>query len=172
MHAPSRDQGFTLVEVIMVVSILGLLVGVLAAALRVGVHASTEAVGRLDLSRDAELLSHVLGDDLANAATVDTAPATCVAAPLLRLDVGAEVAYQVDAAAHTLTRHDCAAGTTRIVARFLGDVAPTIVCIPSCGSATTRVRVEVPVCARLGETDRCDPKNSRTLRVIARPRSA
>lgn len=166
-----RDRGFTLVEVLIVVSILGLLVGILATALRVSVHAGSQSMGALDLSHDAELLGHVLGDDLANANVVDTNAATCVAAPMLRLEIGGEIAYRIDAD-HSLVRVECASGAERVVARFLGAATPTVVCTPSCGASATRVRLDIPLCARLGESDRCDPMNTRTIRVIGRPRAA
>jgi prepilin-type N-terminal cleavage/methylation domain-containing protein len=163
-----RQQGFTLIEVIMVVSILGLLAGVLAAALRVGVHSGGQAMDQLDLSHDAEVLSLVLGDDLANASTVDTAAASCVAAPMIRLDVGAEIAYRI--VGHRLVRVDCASGSERTIVRRLGDTAPTVTCTPACGPSATRVRVDVPVCARHPETDTC--RITRAIRVIGRPRAA
>jgi len=171
MRAPrNRDQGFTLVEVIVVVCILGLVVGVLGSALRVGVHAGVQGAARLDVAHDAELLSNYLLEDVANASVVDTAAASCVASPMLRLEIGGEVAYRVNAD-HTLTRHDCASGGSRIVARNLGATAPTVTCVSSCGSTVTRVVIDIPLCSRLGETDSCDTATDRDLRLIGRPRA-
>lgn len=165
-----NEQGFTLVEVIVVISILGLIVGVLAAALRVGVQAGVEGAARLDVSHDAEQLSNELTEDVSNASVVDTAAAACVASPFVRLEIGGEVAYRVNAD-HTLTRHDCAAGTSRIVARHLGDAAPTMTCVPSCGNQVTRVRFDIPLCSRLVDTGVCEASTARSVRLISRPRA-
>jgi prepilin-type N-terminal cleavage/methylation domain-containing protein len=170
MRLPQNDRGFTLVEVIVVVVVLGLTVGVLAAAMRVGVQAGMSSNARLDLAHDAEQLALIITDDIANANTVDTAAAACVASPVIRMVSGSQIAYRVNAD-HSLTRHDCAAGTQRIIARNLADAAPTVVCTPSCGSEVTRVQLDIPLCARLGETTTCDPANTRTVRLIGKPRA-
>lgn len=166
----ARDDGFTMVEVIVVVAVLGLVVSVLGSALRVGVHAGVQGAARLDLSHDAELLSNYLLEDLANATVVDTAAASCVAAPVIRLEVGGEIAYRSNAD-HTMTRHDCASGAEQIVARNLADVAPTVTCVSSCGATITRVKIDIPLCSRLGDTGVCDPDTARDLRLIGRPRA-
>jgi prepilin-type N-terminal cleavage/methylation domain-containing protein len=170
MRRVRRDAGFTLVELLVVISIIGMTVAVLASALTVGVQSGVDSAARLDVSHDEEVLSHVLSDDIASATVIDTVAANCVASPVLRLVVGTEIAYRADPD-HTLTRVECAGGAERIVARHLADDPPVVTCTPACGNGVTRLRIDVALCARTG-LDVCDTSSARTLRLIVRPRAS
>lgn len=146
---PSRDErGFTLVEVLIAVTVLGIIVAALGAAFSVGLRTMDGTANRLAGSMDAQLLGFYLPDDVASATTITASPAPIVcagaASPILELgDATAfTVVYGVRAAdgRHQLERYDCAGGAVRstiVVARNLaGDAAAVATRIPSAGTAT------------------------------------
>lgn len=73
----SRDDGFTLVELLITIVITGVIVGVISTAMIVGLHADASTRTRLAESHDAQLVSVYLPPDLqSTSGDVVAAPAT------------------------------------------------------------------------------------------------
>lgn len=145
MTAARDEHGFTLVELLIAVSVLGVIVLALGAAFSVGLRTMDTTTNRLAGSMDAQLLGVHLPDDVASATVITTAPAaivcTGVASPVLQLADGAfNVVYGVRAARgeHQLERHDCSGGAVRstiVVARHLGGMTAAVATrIPASGA--------------------------------------
>ncbi len=69
-----RDEGMTLIELIISMSILGLLAAVLSASIIVTLRQTDNTEGRLNVARSEQTVSMWIPADLASADTVDTSP--------------------------------------------------------------------------------------------------
>lgn len=63
----SRDEGFTLVELVLSVAILGLVMTAICGAMVVGLRTTTEADNRVGASNDVQFASTWFADDVASA---------------------------------------------------------------------------------------------------------
>ena len=138
MTATADESGFTLVELLIAVAVMGLIMVALGAGFSVGLRTMNDTSSRLAGSNDAQLVGVHLPPDIESATEAVGYPGngTCFGAdPVLRLTDGAtfDVVYGVkaDGATFRLDRYDCSGTTvlsTRIVARNLASataVAPT-----------------------------------------------
>ena len=81
----SKDGGYTLPEMLVAVSIAGLIAGVIGAAFIIGSKTTVEARTRLAESHDAQLLTSYFRNDAASASTVSTTgvpPGACLLSDL------------------------------------------------------------------------------------------
>jgi prepilin-type N-terminal cleavage/methylation domain-containing protein len=172
------DRGFTLVEVTVVVSILGLIAGVLATAMTVGLRSSAETKGRLDVSQSVDLVASRFVEDASGARTVTTS-SNCGPTPLLAMTLRDEgvnqtVAYSVaeSGSERLLVRTKCdGAERSQVLTHALGDMQPTIVCLPACSGAPHQITLGLPLCVRLAD-GLCDPSSNRYIQLLAHPRGA
>lgn len=139
--ADQDERGFTLVEMVISIAVLGLLSGLLAAGLSVGLRTATGTSDRMAGSTAARMLAVYLPPDVHSAndavASATGAGITCAGVPNPRLELvggdGFHVVYGVDVVNgdHVLQRHECTAGLSTnviVVARNLaglGAVVPT-----------------------------------------------
>lgn len=71
------DSGFTLIELVISVLILGVIIAPLASAFTLNFQTSSEAKQRISNSADAQLLTSYFSDDVASSEKVDTSPTGC-----------------------------------------------------------------------------------------------
>ena len=76
-HDPGRDEGFTLVELLLSVSIVVVIISSLSGALIVFLRNSSDALARDDHSGGSALTTTYLDRDVASADTVTTGGTTC-----------------------------------------------------------------------------------------------
>ena len=137
------ESGFTLVELLIAVTVLGVIMTAIAAGFSVGLRTMNDTSDRLAGSNDAQHLAVSLVPDVASAtvavAAADGAGIACTGAsnPVLQLSDGTSfnVVYGVrsvaGASTFQLERYVCTAGavtSTRVVARNLASLtaaAPT-----------------------------------------------
>jgi len=74
-HSPERDSGMTLVELVISVSLLGLITAVISTAIIVTLRQQDNTDGRLNVARAEQSISMWIPADLSSASTVDTSPA-------------------------------------------------------------------------------------------------
>ncbi|MEO1058694.1 MAG: VWA domain-containing protein [Actinomycetota bacterium] len=70
----SRDSGLTLPELLITISILGIVVTVLASSVVVSLRQQASTEGRLNVARDEQAIGFVMPSDLASASEVSTDP--------------------------------------------------------------------------------------------------
>lgn len=156
------DEGFTLIEVLVVIVILPLVVGAIAAGMMSLFTNSGTTQTRLNDSHDAQITSTYFVRDVQSAQYVSTSttPLCGTAAQLLgvswsSLTSGGTVitnaaTYSVDPSADTLVRTFCANGSTSTVVlahnAFAASPAPTIGACPGVGI----IGVDATSCALTG----------------------
>ncbi|MCZ7525328.1 MAG: type II secretion system GspH family protein [Acidimicrobiia bacterium] len=156
MRPRAAEGGFTLVELLVTIAILGLISGPLAASIIVGLRSTDTTRARLGEANDTELLGSYLVPDVQGARLADTA-ADCGGATVLRLTVSPDgepdrtLGYHVAAAGDgwELRRRRCEAGAAvddRPIVHELaaaGDVTVAIAPDPA-GWRTVTVTVDQP----------------------------
>jgi len=70
----SRDRGMTLVELVVSITVLGLITAVLSSAIAVTLRQQDNSFGRLNVAREEQQIGLWVPADLASASTVDTSP--------------------------------------------------------------------------------------------------
>ncbi len=151
MKLLKSEDGFTLVELMVSVAILGIIIGAISAAIIVGLQTSDRTTNRLAESHDAQDVAAFFVTDMQSAVTVtykamDTVsmvPAGCspASSPLLVFSwtdpsAGAEMVsyYSATSGSETqLVRQQCVAGSasTVVVAHLLGSSTPLVACVPT-----------------------------------------
>lgn len=146
MRRTADERGFTLVEVLVTVSLVGLLMTGLASAWFTGWRTLDTAAAETQGSTDAGMLAFRFSRDVTAATDARTSGIGCggTTDPQLELSDGAtfRIVYDVrpTAGGAELVRHDCSSGTARntvVVARGLpedGDDAVEAARIPASGS--------------------------------------
>ncbi len=156
MKLLTSEDGFTLVELIISIVILGIIVGAMSAAIIAGLKTTDGTTNRLAESHDAQVVSEFFVTDMQSAVTVtyqamdtvSTVPVGCspASSPLLVFSwtdpsAGAEMVsyYSATLGGETqLVRQQCVGGSssTVVVAHLLGSSTPQVTCAPtSCTSA-------------------------------------
>lgn len=152
-----EEKGFTLLEVLVAVSLLGLVFGVVSAAFVVSLEVSDDSTERLTESQGGAFTSAWFTRDMQSAQTVDLAGAACPAATGAHVlsatwqdeaAVGGTVTYKVDYRldGSTLVRTSCGAGPmTQTLARNLKTAEATC---PAMGCSEVRLALQ-----GLGDSD-------------------
>ena len=161
----SRNQaegGFTLPEVLIAITICGIIVGALASAFSVGAKTTAAASTRLNESHDTQLVSAYFVSDGSSASSFSTAAQTTGCAsgttPIASFEwtdngVTKDAYYIVNST--TLTRRYCENGTKQSdikVAQYLGSTTPTVTCPLEDACSTTPAAVQLNVTESSGYT--------------------
>ncbi len=153
----SRQDGFTLIELIVGVAILGIVFSVLTASMVVGFRTTDATQTRLSESHDAHQTSAYFATDVGSAETASLDDSGCAGVtPLISFDwwdgtVLKTASYVVTGAGsgRKLTRTFCSDDTTDAapyavvdsvtISHNLASVGPTVECSPACpGTGTSR----------------------------------
>lgn len=146
MRRVLRDEsGFTLVELLIAVVVMGVISTVIGAAFTVGLRTMDDTSNRVSSSTDAQLLNMYLPADVQSATAATTSGIACTGAsnPKLQLtgDSSFNIVYGVRAEGETflLERHVCTDGSvqsTIVVGRNVAGTAAEVVGvrIPSSGT--------------------------------------
>lgn len=168
-----NEAGFTLVELLIAISIIGMIMGAISVAFIVSLRVTDETQSRLEESHAADLTSAYFVSDFQSAETLE---ATCGPAgeAILQFswtdpgptqgsgdDEPRAVSYVVETqdGEKRLNRYFCVgadtAGEVVTLARLLSDTDPLVECFDNDGIATTlcsedarTARITVHVCAR------------------------
>lgn len=92
-HRPPEAAGFTLVELVLAIGILGILMGAVCAAVFATARADVESTVRLDEARDVQFASIWFGNDVAGANAVTVGPGS---GALCTVPVGSTVVVQFE----------------------------------------------------------------------------
>jgi prepilin-type N-terminal cleavage/methylation domain-containing protein len=149
MRAVHGERGFTLVELLVAISVLGVIMGPLCASLIIGLRTTSDSQQRLVEARGAELTSHYFPFDVASATNIIPAdPTPCggagptVVASFDWADdrsLTNEVTYVVPAGATDMVRMFCQGGSLvskNLLASGLNG-PPTIACAPTAACDAT-----------------------------------
>lgn len=145
-----KDQrGFTLIEAVVAVGLMGIVISSVAATIFVGLQTTRESNARLTESVGVSFASAYFVPDVASAVTVVTGDLTGCAitgTPVVRFNwqdaAGSQIAsyaYRTVGGEQALVRGFCVNGTLTdelAVVRGLSAV-PAVVCTPSCGAASS-----------------------------------
>lgn len=160
-----EEHGFTLVEMLVAVSILGLAATGLAATLGVGVRAAGDVSDRVSASAAGRSLAIYLPPDVQSAETAVATPTgagiSCngVANPRLQLRGadGFDVVYGIRLVTedYVLERSDCSSGTageTIVVSRHLAGVDAVEATTTQSGATLLGASLRITAAVRAGET--------------------
>lgn len=149
------ERGFTLVEMLVGLSILGVVSGALVVTLAMGMRTADDTRVRVGEARDAQLVASYFMADAQSAVSVSTSDQTCAGqAPIVRFrwtDEGSQkdVAYvaRTVGTERRLSRMVCVGGgaaTTIDVAHALSPtVAPAVSCPGGCNGSPARMTLNV-----------------------------
>lgn len=155
LHLRRAASGFTLVELLLAVSILGIVMAGITAAIMVGLNSSRQATQRLELSGSTAVTVSYLGSDAGGADQVELGPGTPGCGPTSnelvvqftgsdrtaadRLINNTTAYVQADGGA-TLLRLECSGGSTNpissvpVAAGLIPGAQPTVACADAAGA--------------------------------------
>lgn len=159
------DDGFTLVELVLAVTLMGVVIGAVASAMIVMFTTTGETTERLSESPDLQMAAAYFGSDVQSAKTFtgSCGPAGAALVTLSWTDPGASpnpavaddtertVRYVVETAGtqKTLVRYACtnsgSADKTMLVDFVNPASTPTLACTPNCTSPTS-MRIAMEIC--------------------------
>jgi prepilin-type N-terminal cleavage/methylation domain-containing protein len=149
-RARRGEAGFTLAEMVISISILGIVAVAIGAAFVVTAHDSVGVSERFSQSHDAQMASTYLATDVQNATQI--APLTCGANVISLSESDGTTAnywYGTQGGEERLTRSICSSGgavQSAIVLVHNGGGAPTVSCVADCnvGTKPSTVTIDVP----------------------------
>ena len=162
-----REQGFTLVELLIAISLTGVIMGPLLTALFIGFRSSSEAAQRLAESHDAQLATIFFSGDVQSSDVVQPSDICVTSTPLVALrwtegtasTVVRQASYEVRtdplSGERQLLRHLCTTpGTVRstVVAHQLApSTGPSVTCDGgACAASSTPDRLALTVTTTSG----------------------
>ena len=135
-----REDGFTLVELLIGIAIAGMLIAVIGSAMVVGLKTTDATTQRLSESHDAQVTSAYLANDVQSAVAVEQPLQGRTAQDPARAFLGFQYAtnqwacyaYGMSGGETRVTRTFY--GATDVLLHFAGAAAPSVSCGPSCGA--------------------------------------
>jgi prepilin-type N-terminal cleavage/methylation domain-containing protein len=129
LRARRGEQGFTLVELVISIAILGVIATAIGAAFVVSAHDSIGVADRIDRSHDAQIASAYLATDVQSAKSIVAAGCTGSGTNLINFSndgTSASVSYfyGVDGSETQIRRVDCATATDITLVHFAGGAPP------------------------------------------------
>ena len=178
---PRPDGGFTLVELLLTVTLMGIVGGAIASSLLVMLSTKQRTEGMLAVSRDRQFVSNYFSDDAAGAVTVSggsqpvcgTTQSTVVVftgrdvTPGTTTSVTTTVAWSYVPVSKTLTRTACSAGSPAQVRTLARNVASAPTASASCTASVALSSTPKPV--QVGLTVPQAAGNPLTLCASRRP---
>lgn len=169
---PHDERGYTLIELLLSVMLMGVIVAAISGALVVMFTATAETTDRLSESPDLQIAAAYFGSDGQSATALNSqhcGPATATRAISFSWtdpgsdpatptgDTGRKVSYVVEAVGtqKQLVRYSCVVPATgaesvdrTIVVNYLRPTtSPTAACSPSpCGATTTSIELPMTIC--------------------------
>lgn len=152
MSRRAQDQaGFTLVELLVAIAVLGIVIFPLGVAISTGVRTTVDASQRFTDAHGTQIAATYFSDDVASAATVvpnDASPCGGGGPSIVTFrwsdDVSsassASYALRSVSGDRTLVRALCRGGPpveTATIVHDLAATAPSVVCTPSCNAPTS-----------------------------------
>lgn len=148
------DEGFTLIEMLVTIVILGIISAAIVTAIIVGLRTTDDTGRRLSESHDAQLVQVYVPNDVQSATFVSSSDTACTGTDpvvMLRWTDGAVTkvaSYVVESAAidRKLVRTYCENGTqvrSFPVAHHLGGADPVVTCAPACDATFRSLRLDV-----------------------------
>jgi prepilin-type N-terminal cleavage/methylation domain-containing protein len=144
------DDGFTLIEVLVSISILGVIMVVLCTAVIMGLRSTTDANVKFDQSNTAEFVNlHFTGDvQGADVVSVDNAASSCGGAAELKLTSPSAtdriVAYAVTGSPLQLVRRECSPSTaTPLVTRLASPISAASDVVATYNASSRQVTLSV-----------------------------
>jgi prepilin-type N-terminal cleavage/methylation domain-containing protein len=151
-HNPSRLQqegGFTLVELIIGMIIVGLLVSAIGSALVVSLRTTDVTTARFNESHDAQITSAYLANDVQSAATVAVPGGSNCTSSTRLVDFnytgGLTASYFCGPSGTQTQVTRTYNGKTVVVAHFAGTGRPNVTCAPNACSATPSTPDQVTI---------------------------
>lgn len=150
MSSDRRERGFTLVEVLVCITILGIVMVALCAAVMIGLRSTTNANVKFDESNAAQFTSLHYSSDVqgAEAVAVNDATSSCGGAAKLKLtstNADRIVAYAVTGSTtYSLVRRVCSpASATPIETTLASNLTSANSVAASCNTGCTQVTLSV-----------------------------
>ena len=156
---PRSDEGFTLVELVLTVALMGIVGGAIASSLLVLLSTKQRTQGALAVSQDRQFVSNYFSDDVAGAVTVTegsqpvcgTTQSTVVlfsgkdVTPGTTSSVATTVAWSYVPVSKTLTRTACSAGSPMQVRTVARNVASAPTASASCTASVALSSTPKPI---------------------------
>lgn len=139
-----REDGFTLVELLIGIAIAGMLIAVIGSAMVVGLKTTDATTQRLSESHDAQVTSAYLANDVQSATSVNVSGAATLCSVTgtptdlvsFAYQGGQTATYRCGTTGGQTQVTRSFGGSTLVVAHFAGAARPSVSCTPSPCSST------------------------------------
>lgn len=148
------EHGVTLIELLVAITILGILMAAITSSIIVGLRTTDETGQRLAESHDAQLVQVYFPNDVASATDISLTDNACASAPpVVRfrwVDAGvtkiASYVLAISGTERRLTRVYCEDGVevrSFPVAHHVGSADPVVTCSPACDGTFLRATISL-----------------------------
>jgi prepilin-type N-terminal cleavage/methylation domain-containing protein len=134
---PTKEQGFTLVELLVAITILGIITTALGTALFVGIRASGDDQRNLDQSNAEQLVTYYLSNDVKAACASSVVVPACPRSPNPSTSPVAACGSTAQVAIDTTTSAAAAAADVTIAYVLTGTTLTRVTCAYGTSSATS-----------------------------------